>query len=35
VNAISAYKYDPIFQAPCLFSLEPLGITARLLPCEK
>jgi hypothetical protein len=35
VNAISAYKYDPIFQAPCLFSFEPLGISTRLLPCEE
>jgi hypothetical protein len=33
VNSLSAYKYDPIFQAVCLFSLEPLGISARLLPC--
>ena len=34
VSTLSAYKYAPIFQAPCLFSLEPLGISARLLPCE-
>ena len=29
----SGYKYDPIFQAACLFSLEPLSVTAKLLPC--
>jgi hypothetical protein len=34
VHAVSAYKYDPIFQAACLFSLEPLGVSARVLPCE-
>ena len=34
VSTLSTYKYEPIFQAPCLFSLEPLGISARLLPCE-
>ncbi|MDX2430777.1 MAG: hypothetical protein QNK35_07580 [Bacteroides sp.] len=34
VNSISAFKYDPIFQADCLFLLDPLGITSRLLPCE-
>jgi hypothetical protein len=33
VHSVSAYKYDPIFQAACLFSLEPLGISTRLLPC--
>ena len=35
ISAISAYKYDPIFQAPCLFSLEPLNISSRWLPCEE
>ena len=35
VKAISAYKYDPIFQAPCLFSFEPLSVSTRLLPCEE
>lgn len=35
VNALSAYKYDPIFQAICLFNLEPLSISAKLLPCEE
>ncbi len=34
VNSVSAFKYDPIFQADCLFLLDPLGITSRLLPCE-
>ncbi len=34
VNSVSAYKYDPIFQADCLFSLDPLGISTRVLPCE-
>lgn len=34
VNSISAFKYDPIFQADCLFTLDPLGITTRELPCE-
>jgi hypothetical protein len=34
VNAISAYKYAPIFQAACFFSLEPLSISTWLLPCE-
>ncbi|MFO7668999.1 MAG: hypothetical protein R6W31_05010 [Bacteroidales bacterium] len=34
VNSISAFKYDPIFQADCLFSLDPLGITTRVFPCE-
>jgi hypothetical protein len=33
INSVSSYKYDPIFQAVCLFSLEPLSISARLLPC--
>jgi hypothetical protein len=33
VSSVSAYKYDPIFQAVCLFSMEPLAITTRLLPC--
>lgn len=35
VDALSAYKYDPIFQAICLFNLEPLSITTKLLPCEE
>ena len=34
VSSISSFKYDPIFQAICLFSLDPLEITTRLLPCE-
>jgi len=34
VSSISAFKYDPIFQADCLFSLDPLGITTREHPCE-
>lgn len=34
INALSAYKYEPIFQAPCLFSFEPLSISAKILPCE-
>lgn len=34
VSSISAFKYDPIFQANCFFMLDPLGITSRLLPCE-
>ncbi len=34
LNAVSAYKYAPIFQAACSFSLEPLSISAWLLPCE-
>lgn len=35
VNSVSAFKYDPIFQAVCLFSLEALSISAHLLPCEE
>ena len=35
VEALSAYKYDPIFQTICLFNLEPLHISAKLLPCEE
>ncbi|MEN8228288.1 MAG: hypothetical protein ABFS38_09055 [Bacteroidota bacterium] len=35
VEALSTYKYDPIFQAASLFSLEPLSISAKLLPCEE
>lgn len=35
MDALSAYKYEPIFQAACLFNLEPLSISAKLLPCEK
>ncbi|MCP4312109.1 MAG: hypothetical protein GY790_12660 [Bacteroidetes bacterium] len=34
VNSVSAFKYDPIFQADCHFSLDPLEISTRLLPCE-
>lgn len=34
VSSVSAFKYDPIFQADCLFLLDPLGISSRLLPCE-
>jgi hypothetical protein len=34
VNSVSAFKYDPIFQADCLFSLDPLGISTRVHPCE-
>lgn len=35
VNALSAFKYEPIFQAICLFNLEPLSVSAKLLPCEE
>ena len=35
VEALSSYKYEPIFQAASLFSLEPLSISAKLLPCEE
>jgi hypothetical protein len=35
VSSVSSYKYDPIFQAACLFSLEPLSVSAKLLPCEE
>ena len=35
VNALSAYKYEPIFQAICLFNMEPLSVSAKLLPCEE
>jgi len=35
INSLSAFKYDPIFQAACLFSLEPLSVSAKLLPCGK
>ncbi len=34
VNSVSSYKYDPIFQAVCLFSLEPLSVSTRVLPCK-
>lgn len=34
VNSVSAFKYDPIFQAVCLFNFEALGICTHLLPCE-
>ncbi len=34
MSTISPYKYDPIFQAACMFSLEPLSVSAKLLPCE-
>jgi hypothetical protein len=33
MRTVSPYKYDPIFQVACLFSLEPLCISAWLLPC--
>lgn len=35
IEALSAYKYEPIFQAVSLFNLEPLSISAKLLPCAK
>ena len=35
IHSLSAYKYDPIFQASCLFSLEPLSISTKILPCEE
>jgi len=35
MEAISSYKYEPIFQAESLFSLEPLSISTKLLPCEE
>lgn len=35
MEALSSYKYEPIFQAASLFSLEPLSISAKLLPCEE
>lgn len=35
VEALSSYKYEPIFQAICLFNLEPLSISTKLLPCEE
>lgn len=35
LDALSAFKYEPIFQASCLFNLEPLSISAKLLPCEQ
>jgi len=34
VDALSSFKYDPIFQAVCLFNLEPLSVSAKLLPCK-
>ncbi len=34
ISALSSYKYEPIFQAVSLFNLEPLSISAKLLPCE-
>jgi hypothetical protein len=34
VEALSAYKYEPIFQAISFFNFEPLSISAKLLPCE-
>jgi hypothetical protein len=33
IESVSPYKYDPIFQAPCIFILEPLDVSARVLPC--
>lgn len=35
VDALSSYKYEPIFQAVCQFNLEPLSVSAKLLPCEE
>ena len=35
VEALSSFKYEPIFQAVSLFNLEPLSISAKLLPCEE
>jgi len=35
VETVSAFRYDPIFQAVCLFSLDPLAISTRILPCEE
>lgn len=34
LEALSAYKYEPIFQAISFFNLEPLSISAKLLPCD-
>ena len=34
VRSLSWNKYETIFQAICLFNLEPLSISAKLLPCE-
>lgn len=34
ITSLSSYKFDPIFQAKCLFLLQPLSVTTRLLPCE-
>ncbi|MCK5136443.1 MAG: hypothetical protein KAR19_11695 [Bacteroidales bacterium] len=35
VDALSSYKYELIFQAVCQFNLEPLSVSAKLLPCEE
>jgi hypothetical protein len=34
IEALSAYKYEPSFQAVSFFNLEPLSISVKLLPCE-
>jgi len=34
MEALSAYKYGPSFQAVSFFNLEPLSISVKLLPCE-
>ena len=34
LEALSAYKYEPIFQANSFFNLEPLSVSAKLLPCR-
>lgn len=34
LETLSSFKYEPIFQAACLFNLEPLSVSAKLLPCE-
>jgi len=35
ITSLSSCKFDPIFQAKCLFLLQPLSVTTRLLPCEE
>ena len=34
MEALSAYKYGPTFQAVSFFNLEPLSLSVKLLPCE-
>jgi hypothetical protein len=34
MEALSAYKYGPSFQAVSFFNLEPLSISVKLLPCK-